>query len=145
MRTKLSNWYEVTACYMKMQSDGSESKTTDMLVVDALSFSEAEKRALKELASQVHGGIDIKNINPAAYKEVLFNEESKGRWYKAKVSFITLDEQSGREKRKSTTYLVQAGTFEDAVTAIHTFMRDNLGDYATATLSETKISEVYEK
>ena len=103
MKEKVSVWFEVSVAYKKMQEDGTEKKVSEVVVVDAVSFAEAEKRALKEMGSFVRGGVDVKNINPAPYKSVFFDEKEGDKWFKAKLSFISLDEASGKEKRSNTT------------------------------------------
>ena len=43
MKEKVSIWFEVSVSYKKMQEDGTEKKVTEIVVVDAVSFAEAEK------------------------------------------------------------------------------------------------------
>jgi len=144
MKEKVSIWFEVSVAYKKMMEDGTEKKVTEVVVIDAVSFAEAEKRALKEMGSLVRGGVDVKNINPAPYKSVFFDEKDGDKWFKAKLSFISLDEASGKERRSNTTYLVQANTFAEALRNIENFM-DGGNDYVTANISETKILDVYQR
>ena len=97
MREKISTWFEVSVSYKKMQEDGTEKKVTEIVVVDAVSFAEAEKRALKEMGSLVRGSVDVKNINPAPYKSVFFDEGDGDKWFKAKLTFLSYDESTGKE------------------------------------------------
>lgn len=144
MKEKKAIWFEVSVAYKKMMEDGAEKKVTEVIVVDAVSFAEAEKRCLKELGSLVRGGVDVKNINPAPYKSVFFDEKDGDKWFKAKLSFISYDETSGKEKRSNSTYLVQANTFAEALRNIEKFM-DGGNDYVTANICETKILDVYQR
>ena len=64
--------------------------------------------------------------------------------YKAKLSFITIDEKTEKEKRSTVTYLVQASTFNGAVKNIEQVMGGTMIDYVIANISETKIMDVYE-
>ena len=145
MQSKTGYWFEVIVKLEKMLDDGSTKKVNETYVTEAMSFSEAEKRIMSEVGKSVRGGVEVKKISPAAYKEVVFSDNRNDEhWFKAKVSFITLDEKSGKEKRSTTQYLVQADTFDDAVSHINEFM-ESTGDYLTATVTETKIVEVFEK
>ena len=145
MHSKKGYWFEITVKYERMLDDGSNKKVSEIYVAEAFSFSEAEKRIMNEVGKSVRGGIEVKKMAPASYKEVIFSDNaSDEQWFKAKVSFITLDEKSGKEKRSTVQYLLQADTFDDAVTHINDFMRSS-GDFLTATVSETKILDVYEK
>ena len=144
MKEKVSVWFEVSVSYKKMQEDGTEKKVTELVTVDAVSFAEAEKRALKEMGSIVRGGVDIKNINPAPYKSVFFDEKDGEKWFKAKFTFLSYDEATGKEKRTNSTYLVQADTFADALRNVESVMDGN-SDYVTANICETKILDVYQR
>jgi hypothetical protein len=142
MREKTTHWFEVSVTYKKTDADGTLKKATDTIVVDAPSFAEAEKRAIKELAATVPSPIDIKNITPTQYKTILFDDHSD-KWYKAKLTFLCYDDDSARQKR-TTTYLVQADTLAAALHNVEDAM-DGTGDYVTATLSQTKVLSVYER
>ena len=145
MRSKKSYWFEVSVHLQRMAEDGSNKAVTEIYAVDANSFSEAEKRIQKELSTQVRGGIEVKNINPAPYKEVFFSEdEEDDKWFKAKISFITIDESTNKEKRTNVTYLVQASDIDKALKNVESVMEIGMSEYITANIAETKIMDVFE-
>lgn len=118
---------------------------SETYVVDALSFGEAEEAITKEMEPYITGEFEVRNINPAAYGEVFFSDnENDDRWYKAKLTFITIDEKTDKEKRSNVTYLVQAANFNGAVKNIEEVMGTTAIDYVIANISETKIMDVYE-
>lgn len=86
--------------------DGLQKKVTESYTVDALSFTEAEKRIMEEMSSYISGEFTIKDIKIAPYKEIFFSdEEMADRWYKAKLQFITIDEKRKRRSvQLSTTW-----------------------------------------
>ena len=145
MKSRTANWFECTVRYERQMEDGMTKKVNELYVVDALSFGEAEESITKEMTSYVSGEFEVKNINPAAYGEVFFSENAADdRWYKARLSFITIDEKTEKEKRSSVTYLVQASTFNRAVKNIEEVMSGTMIDYVIANIMETKIMDVYE-
>lgn len=145
MRTKNASWYEVTVRHEQEQEDGTSKKITELYVVDGTSFTESEARILKELKTFVRSGLEIKNINPASYKEIFFSEDADDdKWYKAKISFITVDEETGVEKRTNVTYLVQASDIERALKNVEETLGINKDEYVTANLAETKVVDVFE-
>lgn len=145
MRTKSSIWFEVKLRYDKVHEDGYEKKVTESYVVEALSFGEAEKTAIEFLGGYVSGEIQVVNINPMKFREVFFNEqESCDRYYKAILQFITIDEQTEREKHTQVYYLVQASSFDNCKNSIRTIMDDTMVDYQIASVSETKVIDVIE-
>jgi mannosyltransferase OCH1-like enzyme len=56
---------------------------------------------------------------------------------------VSLDEEKGVEKRIAQTMMVQAIDFQDAVKALVKGMEGSLCDYEIASITETKIIEVY--
>ena len=145
MRTKSSIWFEVKLRYDKVHEDGYEKKVTESYVVEALSFGEAEKTAIESLGGYVSGEIQVVNINPMKFREVFFNEqESCDRYYKAILQFITIDEQTEREKHTQVYYLVQASSFDNCKDSIRTIMDGTMIDYQIASVSETKVIDVIE-
>lgn len=145
MRSRTTNWFETTVRYDRQAEDGGQKKVSETYVVDALSFGEAEEAITREMEPYITGEFEVKNINPAAYGEVFFSDsEADDRWYKAKLTFITIDEKTDKEKRSNVTYLVQAANFNGAVKNIEEVMGTTTIDYVIANISETKIMDVYE-
>lgn len=145
MRSHTSDWFEVKFQYGKTQEDGSQKNVTEVYVVDAFSFGEAEQKIIKEMSVYVSGDYKIKNITPANYHEIFFSDEAKDdKWYKAKLTFITIDEKTEKEKRSTINYLVQANSTEEAQQNINAIMGGTMIDYEIAGINETKILDVFE-
>ena len=145
MRSRTANWFETSIRYDKTMEDGLQKKVIENYVVDALSFGEAEEFITKEMSAYISGEFEVKNITPAAFHEVFFSDnDNDDRWYKAKLSFITIDEKTEKEKRSSVTYLVQAATLNGAVKNIDEVMGGTMIDYVISNISETKFMDVFE-
>ena len=120
-------------------------RVKELYVVDALSFTEAEKRISEEMSSYISGAFDVVDIRKATYKEIFFSEDaSADRWYKAKLQFITIDEKTEKEKRSNVFYLVHAANFQQAVANIKEVMGETMIDYVIASITETAIMDVFE-
>ena len=144
MRSRTAIWFECKIQYEKTMEDGLQKKVTESYTVDALSFTEAEKRIMEEMSSYISGEFTIKDIKIAPYKEIFFSdEEMADRWYKAKLQFITIDETE-KEKRTAVNYLVQAGTLKGAVGNIDAVMGGTMIDYVIASVAETTLMDVFE-
>ena len=50
MRSRTAIWFECKIAYEKVMDDGLQKKVTENYVVDALSFTEAEKRIMEEMS-----------------------------------------------------------------------------------------------
>ncbi len=145
MRSKTANWFICKIRYEKTAEDGTQKKVTEIYVVDAVSFGEAEARITESMEAYINGEYEVQDISRATFKEIFFSDlETADRWYNAKLEFVTTDEKTEKEKRSAVVYLVQAGTFDDALKSIHEVMGSTMIDYVTAKIEETKIMDVYE-
>ena len=77
MRSKTAQWFECKLQYEQMQENGLQKKVTEQYVVNALSFAEAEERIIEEMAAYISGEFDVKDIKPAAYKEIFFMNDAE--------------------------------------------------------------------
>lgn len=138
-------WFETKVKYQKNQEDGSEKWVNESYVVDALSFTEAESSIIDEMSVYVSGEMRIAGISKAAYGEIFFSDiDGDDKWYKAKLSFLTIDDKSGKEKRTSHNVLVQAKSLARALRYIDEVMGSTMNDYEVVGLNETKIMDVFE-
>lgn len=140
----MEKWFECSLKYDKVMENGLEKKVTELYLVDALSITETEARLIEEMNPFMQGEFQCKGIKEAKYSEIFFSEEeSADRYFKCKLLFITLDEKSGKEKTTSTQILVQAADLRDAVKKLDEGMKGTMADYLIASVSETKIMDVY--
>lgn len=137
-------WFECKVRYDKVMENGMNKKVTEPYLVDALSFTEAEKRITEEITPYISGEFTISDIKRANYSELFSSdEESADRWFRCKLIFITLDEKSGAEKRTSTQILVQAADLRDAVKKLDEGMKGTMADYQIGSVAETTILDVF--
>lgn len=140
----LHTWFECKIKYEKTMENGVEKKITEPYIVDALSFTEAEARIIEEVTPFISGEYTVTDIKRANYSEIMFaNEEKADRWFKCKLTFISLDEKSGSEKKSSTNVLVQAADLRDAVKKLDANMKGSMADYLISSMAETAIMDVY--
>ena len=124
--------------------NGMNKNVTEPYLIDALSFTEAESRIIEEMTPYISGEFTVSDIKRAGYSELFFSEDANAdRLFKCKLTFITLDEKSGSEKKTSTNVLVQASDLRDAVKKLDDGMRGSMADYLIASVAETAIMDVY--
>jgi hypothetical protein len=139
-----NEWFECKVKYERTLDDGKVKKVTEPYLVDALSFTEAEKRVIEERTPYMMGEFQVSDIKRARLAELFESDlESADKFYKAKLTFITLDEKTGAEKKSSHMVLVQAGDFESAVKRLKEGMKDNMSDYVISAMTETPILDIY--
>lgn len=145
MRSRTATWFECKIRYEKTMEDGLPKKVNEVYVIDALSFSEAEERIIEEMSPYISGEFEVVDVKIAPYREVFFADDNiADQWFKAKLSFITIDERSNKEKRTSMMYLVNAGNISSAINNIDKVMSGTMIDYVTTSISATKVFDVFE-
>ena len=140
----MNNWFECKIETEKTLEGGATKKVTEPYLVDALNFTEAEARIIKEITPYCNGQLTVKDIRRVKYSEMFTNDaESADKWYKVKCNFITLDEKTQSEKRSATFILVQASDLRDAVQRFDEGMKGSMVDYEIHTVQETNILDVF--
>ena len=140
----LTPWFECKVRYDKTFEDGQIKSTTETYLVDAFTYTEAEKRFTAEIEQFASGEYTITDIKRAKITELFESSDSLAdRWFKAKVAFITFDDQTGQEKRSHQTMMVHAIDLHDALKNLDKGMSGTLGDYVIVSVTETKIMDVF--
>lgn len=146
MRSVNKRWFETIVRYDKTMENGEVKKVNEVYVVDAITFGEAEESITREMRHFIDGDFEVKNINPAPYSEIFFSDnETDDKYYRVKLDFITVDERTQKEKKSIVTYLVQAGSLEQARKNTEEVMNRTTIDYEFVSVTETKIFDVFEQ
>ena len=144
MKSKVSKYFEVKIQYQKIQDDGKEKKVTEQYVVEALSFTEAEKRITEEMYSYIHDSFDVVAEKIAPYSEIILSDKSDDdKWFLSKISFVTIDEKTAKEKKTSQRLLVQADTSETALEYTKKLFDSSMNDYTIDAVQDTPTIEVF--
>ena len=140
----MAEWFECKIKYERAMDNGVMKKFNEPYLVDALNFTEAERRIIEEIAPFMTGEFQVSDIKRARYAEIFeSSDESADRWFKAKLTFVTLDEKSGKEKKSSHNVLVQCSDLRDAVKRLDEGMKGSMMDYVISSMTETMLMGVF--
>ena len=140
----MNEWFECKVKYERTMDDGKVKKVNEPYLVDALSFTEAEERIIEERKHYMSGEFQVSDIKRVRYAELFeTDDESADRWFKVKLTFITLDEKTGAEKKTSQNVLVQAADLRDAVKRLDEGMKTSMMDYVISSVAESPLLDVY--
>lgn len=137
-----TTWYECKVKYRKLDENGVQKVTTEPYLVDALSYTEAEKRINEEMAMYISEEFLITNIKVANFAEI-HPFENSDRWFKTKVALVAYDEESGKERKSNIYLLVQANDVKEAFDNTNAVMKDTMGDYTIPSIAESPIMDVF--
>lgn len=157
--------YEVKIILDRTMENGMTKKVTEQYIVtDCLGLSESEARAIQYIQPFASGEFEVISSRIAPYNEIVYDQfgivsQADGeaqkllgqnrnastdpdRWYRVKVSLITLDEKNGREKRTALNLLVNACSVNAAHDLTVEHLKDCMSDYEIGNVDETKILDV---
>jgi len=135
-------WYECKIKYSRIDEDDRVKTFNQPYLFDAMSFTEAEARVNEEMAQYISTEFKITNIKVANFAEICPNEAGD-RWFKCKLSCITLDEEKGSEKRANSYILVQANDVKDAYDVLASSLTDTVSNYEIPSVVESPILDVF--
>ncbi len=138
------SWFECKVKYEKEIGEGKIAKQSENYLVDALNFTEAEKRIIKEMKPFITGEFEVSDIKRSRFAEMFETQsESADKWYQCKIAITTVDEKKGVEKQVTQTILVKASSLRDAVNRLDDGMKSSISDYGVTSVVETKIIDVF--
>jgi len=137
-----NNWFECKVKYVKIDENEKEKKVTEPYLVDAVSFTEAEARIHTELEKMIHSDFIVTNISKSNISE-LFPNENGDRWFKAKTTFVNVDEESGKEKKSNNYMLVEANNVKDAYEFLTEGLSDMIVPFEIPSVAESPIMDVF--
>ena len=142
VRSITKQFYEVTSKVTRTCEDGMEKVVKDTIVVSAVSFSDAEKKA-----TEFYEGERLEKV--CAIKESTYREYVKRTdiaphfsFYKVTVGMITINEVTGKEKTTKVAYLVDAGSTKEAEDVINKMFGGTVIDYKVISIKETNVTDI---
>ena len=134
----MANYFEVKITFNKTLGNGKEKKVSELYLVDALSFTEAEAKITAEFSPLPN--FKVKSIRQYKVAEIVNKTDlDDSRYFKCKLNFITLDEKSGNEKKTAVYMLVDAENLDEAKVLLVEHMKSTMADYSIEKIEETKI------
>lgn len=139
----MQTWFESKVKYMKVSESGSESMVTENFLLDAVSYTDAETRIIRQMQQMVKGGeFTIVDIKKSRIAEV-FPYENGEWWFKATINLVTVDEEAGKEKKMRTYYLIMADDIKEALTRLDESLEYLVIPFVVTSLAVSPIVDVF--
>ena len=136
-----TNWFDCVVKFERTSEDGRIVKVKESYIIDALSFTEAEARMTQELQPYISGEFNVSAVKRAKINELFFNDEGD-KWYRAKINYLTFDEEKGVERKIGVIIMVQANDTKEALDRIIEGMKGSMADYEIYSITTTEIVNV---
>lgn len=138
----MTNWYTVKVKYTKEFQDGTLKRVTEPYLVSSISFTDAEARIYQEVGEFIRGEFLVTSISKTDFADI-FQYDDAEVWYKAKVSYVSEDADSGKETKVNNNFLVSAHNVKEAYERIEESLKGLMVTYEIPTVSVTQIVEIF--
>lgn len=137
----MNTWFSCRISFLKQAENGSIFKKSESYLLNALSFTEAEAR----LQSILEEYIPEYNLLACAKTNVtdVVIDESREHFFKLRVSYISADEDSGKEKKINENYLIQADTLKQAIETMEERLKGSIVHWEISNVSKAAIVDVF--
>ena len=100
MKSLTGKYFIVGVRYEKTLEDGTNAKTTEQYVVDALSWSECEAKTTEEMSKYTNSDMEIVTMKKAGFSELfLSGVDSEDKYYDCSINMILLMINQTRRRR----------------------------------------------
>lgn len=139
----MQTWFESKVKYMKTSESGSETMVTENFLLDAVSYTDAETRIIRQMQQIVRGGeFSVVDIKKSRIAEVFPYDDGEW-WFKATINLVTVDEEAGKEKKMKAQYLIMADDIKEALTRLDESLEYLVIPFVTSALAVSTIVDVF--
>jgi len=138
----MQTWFECKVKYNKILESGKEQQVTENFLLDAVSFTDAETRIVRQMQEMVRGEFNVIDIKKSRIGEV-FPFDTGEWWFKATINLVTVDEEAGKEKKMRTYYLIMADDIKEALERLDESLSYLVIPYVVSALSVSTIVDVF--
>lgn len=138
----MSKFIEVAARFDTLDENGSKVKKVEKYLVKADTFMEAETMVKKNFG-EASMYVDVDAVKKSNIVELVnITNDDDDTLYKVKISLISLDEKSGKEKHHFTYILIGSSSIDNAIKAVREWMKGTISDYTILAVTESGIKKV---
>jgi hypothetical protein len=138
----MQTWFECKVKYTKVLESGKEQTVTENFLLDAVSFTDAETRIIRQIQQMVKGEFTVTDIKKSKIAEV-FPYDNGEWWFKATINLVTIDEEAGKEKKLRTYYVVMADDIKEALARLDESLSYMVIPYVISSLAVSTIVDVF--
>ena len=138
----MKTWFICTIKYHKEDEQGNVRKITEPYLIDAISFTEAEARIYEELQSIIPSEFQVLDLKRSNFADI-FHFKDIDTWYKCKVSYTSIDEIAGKEKKVSNFMLVSAHNVKEAYERIEESLSNMIVPFTIHNIAESNYMDVF--
>ncbi len=121
----MQTWFSCKVKYQKIDEHGKQVRASETYLVEAINFTEAETRIFEMMEQYGNNDIMVSGITKTNFSEII-NYDDGQYWYKAKVTWEDVSDDSGKISKVTNYLLVAANsvkqTYERVEEAMESMM-----------------------
>jgi|TARA_B100000795_G_C22800787_1_gene441814 ribosomal protein L23 len=137
----MSDWFTVKIKYLKQLDNGSITSKSEAYMLQSLSFTEAEAR-LQGILEEYISEYNLLTVAKTNIQDVIIDEAYEF-FFKVKVSYISADPDSGKEKKINENYIIQANGLKEAYEKMEVRLQGSIVDWEIPSISKATIVDVF--
>lgn len=137
----MNTWYKAKISFLKQAENGTIFKKSEEYFLNALSFTEAEAR-LQGILEEYIPEYNLDACSKSNINDIVI-DESKECFFKLKISYVSADADTGKEKKFTENYLVQADSIIEAIEKTTQRMEGSIVDWEIVTAAKTNVVDVF--
>ncbi len=138
----MQTWFESKVKYAKVTESGKEQTVTENFLLNAVSFTDAETRMIRQMQQMTKGDFSVTDIKKSRIGEV-FPYDTGEWWFKATINLVTVDEEAGKEKKMRTYYLIMADDIKEALERLDESLSYLVIPYVVSAMAVSTIVDVF--
>ncbi len=139
----MATWFECKIKYDATDEYGKLKSISEIYLIDAFSFTEAEQRLYKIFESENRVNFVVSSLKMARVDEIIPSQTEDILWFKARITYLSIDEKSGKEQKIENTVYVAGKDIFQALESLKTNLSTVLLDWTIDSITTTKILDVY--
>jgi hypothetical protein len=138
----MNSWFTVKVKYTKQLENGTFKRVSEPYLLAASTFTDAEARIYEELGSIIRGEFQVMSIQRTDFHDI-FATDGTDNWCVVKISYDSVAEDSGKNKRISPKFLVGADSIEQATEVISEELSTLMADWKIESVVMSNIVDVF--
>ena len=135
-------WFECKVKLTKTDQNGSERNVTEVYMLDAVTFTDAEARIIHQMQQIVKGEFTVVDIRKSKISEVFIYNNGEW-WFRVVINLVTVDEKEGKEKKVKAWYLINADDMKEALQRLEECLAFLVIPYFVSSMSVSLIADIF--
>lgn len=138
----MNNWFISGVKYTKQFEDGTLKRVTEKYLIQASSFTDAEARIYEKVGEFIRGEFSVKTVSIKNIQDIFVYEDSHV-YYDAKIEYVSVDADNGKEKKVKNDFLVEANNIKQAYDRIQESLSDMMVSFEITSIKSSSIVDIY--